>query len=115
VFWELLAQLLDDPRYRPPDQLFTTPNLPEVFGEIYERLERLLPGDSVSLAELGTLRRQLPLAGPSTGMDHSTHAFRYVGIRRGATFPGIPASSTARKFSAMSEEFPPWFLTLIPA
>jgi len=115
VFWEFLAQLLDKPRYRPQDQPFTTANLPEIFGEIYRVLNRLPISDSVNLAELGALRRRLPLPGPSASANHSIDAFRYVRISRGATFPGIPASSTAKKFSAMTEEVPPWFLTLIPA
>ena len=113
VFWEMLAQLLENPRYRPQDQAFTTENLPEIFGEIYQALERLPIGDSINLAELGAIRRQLPLGSPPASASHST-SFRYVRISRGATFRGIPASSTARKFSAMAEEVPPWFLTLIP-
>ena len=115
VFWELLAQLLDEPQYRPQNQPFTTANLPVVFGEIYQALVRLPIGDSINLADLGILRRQFPPAGLSSSANHSTAAFRYIRISRGATFPGIPSSSTARKFSAMGEEVPPWFLTLIPA
>lgn len=119
VFWELLAQLLEDPRYRLQDRPFTSANLPGIFGEIYRALDRLPIGDSIDLADLGALRHQFPLAGPSTSANHSTNSstnsFRYIRISRGATFPGIPASSTARKFSSMAEEVPPWFLTLIPA
>jgi hypothetical protein len=114
VFWELLAQLLEDPRYRPQDQPFTPANLPEIFGEIYRALNHLPIGDSINLAELGSLRRRFPLADPAVSADQPPLSFRYVRISRGATFPGIPASSTARKFSAMAEEVPPWFLTLIP-
>jgi hypothetical protein len=115
VFWELLAQLLDEAQYRPQNQPFTTANLPVVFGEIYQALVRLPVGDSINLADLGTLRRQFLLADPSGSANHSNAAFRYVRISRGATFPEIPSSSPARKFSAMTEEVPPWFLTLIPA
>lgn len=118
VFWELLAQLLDDPRYRPQDRPFTSENLPEIFGEIYRALDRLPIGDSIELADIGTLRRRLPPADPSTPArrlsDSSRNSFRYILLTRGATFPDIPASSTARKFSAMAEEAPPWFLTLVP-
>lgn len=118
VFWELLAQLLENPRYRPQDQPFTAASLPEIFGGIYRALDRLPIGDSINLADLGVPRRQFPYADPFTSANHSTTSsttsFRYVRISRGATFPGIPASSTARKFSAMAEEVPPWFLTLIP-
>ena len=115
VFWEILAQLLDNPRYRPQDEPFHAANLPAIFGEIYDQLTNLPIGASVVLADLGILRRQLPPADLSTSTDHSTGLFRYVRISRGATFPGMPASSTARKFSAMTEEVPPWLLTLVPA
>ncbi|MBS0165454.1 MAG: hypothetical protein JSR29_05200 [Nitrospira sp.] len=109
VFWEILAQLLDDPRYRPQGEPFHAANLPTIFGGIYDQLTDLPIGTSVDLADLGILRRQLPSA------DHSTGLFRYVRVSRGATFPGMPASSTARKFSAMTEEVPPWMVTLVPA
>lgn len=115
VFWELLAQLLDESRYRPQDRLFTAANLPEIFGKVYESLNRLSIGDSAELADLGTLRR--PYCSPESvdSRNHVAPAFRSVRIRRGATFPGIPAGSTARKFSGMVEEVPPWFLTLVPS
>jgi hypothetical protein len=115
VFWELLAQLLDEPRYRPQDRPFTAASLPEIFGQVYESLDRLSIGDSVDLADLGILRR--PCLSPESvdARNHPAPTFRSVRISRGATFPGIPAGSTARKFSAMVEEAAPWFLTLIPA
>ncbi len=115
VFWELLAQLLENPRYRPSDQPFNSENLPEIFGEVYQALERLPVGESVNLSDLSVLRRQIP--GPLGTADSSGAAFsfRSVQIRRGATFPGMPASSTARKFTMMTEEAPPWFLALVPA
>jgi hypothetical protein len=117
VFWELLAQLLDEPRYRPQDRPFTAASIPEVFGEVYNVLNRLPIGDSVNLADLGTLRR--PFLCDSTvspnSLNHSAGAFQYVRISRGATFPGLPSSSTARTFSVMVEEVAPWFLTLIPS
>jgi hypothetical protein len=114
VFWELVAQLLEDARYRPPDQPFAAENLPEVFGEVYEALERLPLGASISLADLGALRSRLSAETSRSGSDDRGYSFRHVRIRRGATFPGMPASSTARKFSSMSEEAPPWFITLLP-
>jgi hypothetical protein len=86
-----------------------------VFGDIYQILARLPVGDGVDLAELGALRRSTSAGSSATEDDSSAGLFRYVRIRRGATFPGMPASSTARKFSAMTEEAPPWFLTLVPA
>ena len=113
VFWEILAQLLEDARYRPQNQPFNQENLPVVFGDIYQRLMQLQLGDTVSLAQLGVLRSRFPGndASPAT---QPTFGFRDVWIRRGAVFPGIPASSTARQFMHMREERPPWFLTLVP-
>ena len=115
VFWELLAQLLEDPRYRPQDRPFSTANIPEIFGDLYLALARLSIGDSIDLAELGTLRHPRPTEQSASSPNHTLGTFRYVRISRGATFPGIPASSTARQFSSMVEEVVPWFLTLIPA
>ena len=112
VFWEILAQLLDEPRYRPQERPFTDASIPEVFGEVYEALHRLPIGDSINLVDLGALRR--PAASPKS-TDHATGWFRYVRISRGATFYGIPASSTARLFPVMVEEAAPWFLTLVPS
>lgn len=110
VFWETVAQLLEDARYRPADRPFTSTNLPDIFGGIYKALDRMAIGESIDLAELGALRRVLP-----TAAGCAPTSFRCVRIRRGATFQGIPASSTARKFASMAEEPPPWFLTLVPA
>jgi hypothetical protein len=113
VFWEILAQLLEDVRYRPRNQPFNQENLPIVFGDIYQRLTQLTPGETVSLAQLGALRSRLS-ASEAAQTGQPTFGFRDVWIRRGAVFPGIPASSTARQFMHMREESPPWFLTLVP-
>lgn len=113
VFWEVLAQLLDDARYRPRDQPFNQENLPVIFGDIYQRLMQLKVGDIVSLAQLGELRSRLP-GNDATDAAQPACGFREVWIRRGAVFPGVPASSTARQFMHMREESPPWFLTLVP-
>ena len=110
VFWELLAQLLDDSRYRPHEEPFNTFTIPKVFGDVYKVLGGLSLGESIDLANLATLRHAYP---PET--ESTAAVFRYIRIRRGAIFPGIPASSTARKFSSMSEEVPPWMVTLVPA
>ena len=59
VFWEILAQLLEDSRYRPHDQPFTQENLPVVFGDIYQRLMQLTLGETVSLTQLGAIRSQI--------------------------------------------------------
>lgn len=115
VFWELMAQLLEDPRYRPRDRPFTAANIPEIFGDVYLALNRLPIGASIDLAELGTLRLSPHEADVASSPDHTLSTFRYVRISRGATFPSMPASHTARQFSAMVEEVAPWFLTLIPA
>ena len=115
VFWELLAQVLEEPRYRPPDQPFTSVNLPTIFGEVYHVLAGLPIGESIDLAEVAALRHHYLGSDSSSAMDGVAGHFRYVRISRGATFPGIPASSTARKFTSMTEEVPPWFITLVPA
>ena len=115
VFWELLAQLLDDPRYRPQDELFTSFTLPKVFGRLYDALGSLPVGESIDLADFASLRQECPGSAVSPTADGPDSTFRYVRISRGATFPGVPASSTARKFSNMAEEVPPWLVTLIPA
>lgn len=113
VFWEILAQLLQDARYRPQNQPFNPENLPIVFGDIYQRLMQLTAGETVSLAQFGELRSRLPGNAASDAAQPS-FGFRDVWIRRGAVFPGVPASSTARQFMHMREESPPWFLTLVP-
>jgi len=115
VFWEILAQLLDDARYRPTNQLFTSANLPTIFGEIFEQLSRLVPGKTLNLADCGLLRRQIPRVLPHPPTQESTYSFRSVQIRRGAIFSGVPASSTARRFSDMVEESTPWMLILVPS
>ncbi|MCS6306166.1 MAG: hypothetical protein H8K07_21265 [Nitrospira sp.] len=115
VFWELLAQLLEEPRYRPPDQPFDSTSLPKIFGEVYHVLAGLQIGESIDLAEVAPLRRHYLRSGSSHLMDDVGGHFRYVRISRGAIFPGIPASSTARKFASMTEEVPPWLVTLVPA
>jgi hypothetical protein len=42
------------------------------------------------------------------------YCFSSIQIRRGAVFPNIPASSTARRFCDMVDETTPWFLCLVP-
>lgn len=115
VFWELLSQLLDDPRYRPRNQPFTLDNIPTIFGPIFERLVRLEIGESVNLADCGTLRSELPRVLPTSLQYSSPYRFSSIQMRRGAIFPNMPASSTARKFRDMVEEAPPWMVMLVPA
>jgi hypothetical protein len=114
VFWETLAQLLDDVRYRPNNQPFTSDNLPVIFGEIFERLSALAIGDTLNLSDCVPLRREIPRALPLLPTPAPSYRFRSIQIRRGAIFPGIPASSTARRFADMVEESPPWMLILVP-
>lgn len=115
VFWELLAQLLEDSRHRPTEQPFNSATLPTIFGEVYHALAGLPIGESIDLAEVVALRRHYLRSSSSSLMEGAADHFRYIRISRGATFPGIPASSTARKFASMTEEVPPWFLTMVPA
>lgn len=102
VFWEVLAQLLAGERFRPRDRIFTPPVLPEVFGEVYNRLTALPLGGSIPLEAVAPLRQDLPFR------------FRHVEVRRGATFEGQPAGRTARLFKEMKEEAPPWMVLLVP-
>jgi hypothetical protein len=114
VFWEILAQLLDDVRYRPNNQPFTSDNLPMIFGGVFERLSRLEVGETIDMSDCGPLRREIPRVLPYLPTQGPSYRFQSVQIRRGAIFPGIPASSTARRFSDMVEESPPWMLILVP-
>ena len=114
VFWETLAQLLEDVRFRPDNQVFTSDNLPTIFGEIFERISSLALGETLNLSDYSLLRRQIPRILSSLPTQDSFYRFRSVQIRRGAVFPGLPASSTARRFSDMVEESPPWMLILVP-
>ncbi|BCA55462.1 hypothetical protein W02_26020 [Nitrospira sp. KM1] len=114
VFWEILAQLIEDDRYRPVDQPFTFDNIRPIFGNIYELLNKLTAHDSVNLQDHVPLRRQLPRVLGLDGVSTDHFGFHSVQIRRGAEFPDMPASSTARRFRDMVEETSPWMLTLIP-
>jgi hypothetical protein len=114
VFWEILAQLLEEPRARPTDRLFTPETLSEAFGDLYRQLSNLPIGRVLDLGEISRLRTAIPSAGTAPDQNASCSRFRHVRVRRGAWFDGMPASSTARLFSHMTEEAPPWFVTLVP-
>jgi len=120
VFWELLAQLLADPRVRPPDEIFTPTVITRVFGEVAGKLNGLPVGEGLVLSDQYRLRQEIPRVlekGDSPRAEgglSTNYRFRYVEVRRGALFPGVPASQTAKLFSAMTQEPPPWFLILIP-
>jgi len=113
VFWEMLAQLLGDERYRPQDQPFTSENLPAIFGTVYERLSTLPIGDTLDLSTCAGIRTSVPGVLP-VRQGQQRYGLRSVLIRRGAVFPGMPASSTARRFGDMAEETPPWMVILVP-
>lgn len=113
VFWEVLAQVLADPAARPRDVLFTSESLPTVFGPIFERLNAMRPGDRLFLGDIAPLRSDLARVIPGAPRM-APPGLRYVEIRRGATFPGMPASLTAQRYAQMTEEPTPWFVLLIP-
>src|SRR5690606_333726 len=56
VFWEILAQLLADSRFRPSDTPFAAENVPGIFGEVFQKLEALPIGAAVDLASVAPLR-----------------------------------------------------------
>lgn len=114
VFWEILAQLVEDKVLRPRNVIFTEENIPEIFQDVFESLSSLKEGEGCSLSKVTSLRTQLPhvLMPPPRGA--SGFRFRYVEVRRGAIFPDMPASFTARQFSQMTEEAHPWCLILVP-
>ncbi len=114
VFWEILAQLPADERYRPADVIFTQAAVQDVFGSLYERLSALPVGQSLDLAGLTNLRQDFPRRVDQRGGSRDPYRFRHVEIRRGATFEGLPAGRTARLFKDMKDEAPPWFLLLVP-
>ena len=85
-----------------------------VFGRVFERLSRLEVGETIDMSDCGPLRREIPRVLPYLPTQGPSYRFRSVQIRRGAVFPEIPASSTARRFSDMVEETLPWMLILVP-
>lgn len=112
VFWEVLSQVIADPRARPRDTIFTPAALPDIFGDAYGKLTALPIGSPVPLADLMALRDDIPaVLGESSG---ASYRFRYVEVSRGAVFGGLPASQTARRFGSMKDEAPPWMLVLVP-
>ena len=112
VFWEILSQLLADPAVRPRDTLFERPMLPDLFGSLYQRLSALPIGGSLVLSDVAELRSAIPRV--LGAHERTAYRFRFIEVRRGAKFDGTPCSRTARLFRTMTEEEPPWFLTLLP-
>ncbi|MYG40531.1 MAG: hypothetical protein F4201_06945 [Nitrospira sp. SB0677_bin_15] len=114
VFWEILAQLVEDPGMRPQDVVFTPDVLPEIFGHVHQTLSSLTVGERCHLSDVTPLRQNLPASTTHRERNPIAYRFRFAEIRRGAVFPGMPAGSTARQFRHMSEEVPPWHLVLVP-
>jgi hypothetical protein len=111
VFWELMSQLVDDPSVRPRDVILTPSTVADLFGPLCAKLSLLPIGSRLVLSDIASLRSSLPSVLDEPG---SPYRFRYVEIRRGAVFSGIPASRTAHLFNHMKEEEPPWFMVLVP-
>jgi hypothetical protein len=114
VFWEILSQLIEDSRVRPPNVVLSEQNIPALFGDTFDRLSALTHGAACNLSDLTTLRRNFPSVLRVDSDSPAEFHFRQVTIRRGALLDGLPASSTARRFQDMKEETAPWFLTLVP-
>jgi hypothetical protein len=113
VFWEVLSQLLADDQFRPPDKIFTKALLPEIFGKVYEELSSMAVGERKDLSRLAVLRDPMPLGIATKEGTQMPCRFRYVEIRRGAVFEGVPSSFTARQFSQMKEESIPWWVIMV--
>ncbi len=114
VFWEVLSQLVADPAARPPDVVLSPALVAEQFGPLYARLSELQPGEACVLSEEAPLRQDLPRVLGTSGAGAAPYRFRYAEVRRGTVFEGMPASRTARQFTNMKEEAPPWLLLLVP-
>ena len=114
VFWEILAQLVDDPDMRPADVVFSSETLPDIFGHVHQVLSSLKIGKRCHLSDVIPLRKNVPECITPLERRSVSYRFRFVEIRRGAVFPDMPASFTARQFAHMSEEVPPWHLVLVP-
>ena len=114
VFWEILAQLVEDETMRPSNVVFSPENVGAVFNQVYETLSSLKEGERCCLSDLITLRVRLGHVLIPKPRDSKGYRFRYVEVRRGAVFPDMPSSFTARQFSKMTEEEPPWCLILVP-
>jgi hypothetical protein len=114
VFWEILSQILADDQFRPPNEIFTKDNIPEVFGDVYKELSSLAIDGWVNLSKIAELRDPMSFGIKSSEKTSKFSKFRYVEIRRGALWEGIPSSFTAKQFSQMSEESTPWWIIFIP-
>ena len=114
VFWEILGQILADEQFRPSNQIFTKDNISKIFGDVYKELSSLAIGRRVDLSKIAELRDPMPFEVTTLEKNYTTSKFRYVEIRRGAFWEGIPSSFTAKQFSQMREESTPWWIIFIP-
>ncbi len=112
VFWEILSQLLPEEQARPRDVFYSEENVRKYFGPTYETLAKLAVGEATILEQP---RQDIPRVLGQERDRHERYGFRYVEVRRGALFPGVPAGRTAYVFDQMTSEAAPWFLTLVPS
>jgi hypothetical protein len=91
---------------------YTEENVRKYFGSIYEPLAQLAVGERTVLKEV---RGDIPRVLGPEGKQGERYGFRYVEVRRGALFPGMPTGRTAYVFEQMTREAAPWFLTLVPS
>jgi len=113
VFWETLSQLLADDRYRPVNRILESGVRREVFGDLYDRLNSLHPGERLNLSSVVQLRTEFPQSQQSNAHSMKPGKLGFVEVRRGAVLPGVPASFTARQFRDMNEESEPWWIVMI--
>lgn len=113
VFWEILSQLLEDDRYRPPNQILESNVRRDVFGALYDRLHSLKPGERLDLSTMVKLRTDFSQSTRSDSKSMGQGGLSYLEIRRGAVWPGVPSSFTARQFHAMNEESEPWWIIMV--
>ena len=113
VFWEILSQILAYDQFRPRNKIFTKDNIPEVFGNVYKELSSLSIGERIDLSKIAELRDPMPFGAIPPQGTSTSWKLRYVEIRRGAFWPGIPSSFTAKQFSQMREESTPWWINFI--
>ena len=113
VFWEVLSQLLEDDIYRPYNIFFTRETLPQVFGRVYHDLSLLAVGEKIDLSTVVDIRKQLPTQTISREQTLAPVKIRYIEVRRGAVWEGVPSSFTAKQFSKMREESTPWWIIFL--
>ena len=114
VFWEVLAQLVEVPALHTCSTVFTPAILSQQLGALYHRLVQLSGQERLVLGEHVPLRQSLPNPSAPSRSSLPASRFRYIEVRRGAVFPNLPASQTARLFPQLTAETTPWMLILVP-